>query len=225
MKHPQPDNFIDIHTHRVIPVPGVFAVENLMAHENIDPAVISALAFTAGIHPWYLNENNREQLLKYVSNASSDKRLIAMGEAGFDKLRGPDMELQRTTFEEQVLISCEIKKPLFIHCVKAWDELLAVHKRMRPSTLWMVHGFRGKKELASQLLARGMYISLWYEFVLRPESAELIRFLPEDRIFLETDGADVSIIDIYNKVADDLGISTNTLKSIISSNYHKIFVT
>ena len=224
MNHPQTGDFIDIHTHGVLPVYGVFAVENLMAHEYTDPAVISAAAFTAGIHPWYLNENNREQLLKYVRNASSDKRLIALGEAGFDKLRGPDMELQRTTFEEQVIISGEIEKPLFIHCVKAWDELLAVHKKMRPSTPWMVHGFRGKKELASQLLSRGMYISLWYEFVLRPESAELIRSLPGDRIFLETDGADVSIKDIYNKVADDLGISTNNLKSIISSNYYKLFV-
>ena len=224
MKHPHPGDFIDIHTHRVVPVPGVYAVENLMAHENIDPAVISAEAFTAGIHPWYLNEDNRVKLLEYVRNASSGKCLIALGEAGFDKLRGPDMELQRAVFEDQVDIASEISKPLFIHCVKAWEELLSVHKKMRPSTPWMVHGFRGKKELASQLLARGMYISLWYEFVLRPESAELIRFLPGDRLFLETDGADASIIDIYSKVAGDLQISVNSLKSIIYSNYYKLFV-
>jgi TatD DNase family protein len=224
MKLPQQGDYIDIHTHKVRPVTGVFAVENLMAHENIDPVGISAAAFTAGIHPWYLNEDNRKQLLEYVRKVSVNPDLIAFGEAGFDKLRGPAMEIQRTTFEEQVHLACEIEKPLFIHCVRAWDELMSVHKNLRPSTTWMVHGFRGKKELVSQLLTRGMYISLWFDFVLRPESAELLRFIPKNRIFLETDGADVEIKDIYGKVAADLEISEDELKSIIFSNYKELFL-
>ena len=36
------------------PAEGIFAVENLMAHENLKPENIAARAFTAGIHPWYL---------------------------------------------------------------------------------------------------------------------------------------------------------------------------
>jgi TatD DNase family protein len=223
MKLPHPDDLIDIHTHKVISVQGIFPVENLMAHENIDPSGISAGAFTAGIHPWYLNENNREQLLDYIRDVSSNPDLIALGEAGFDKLRGPDMEIQRVTFEEQVRISCEKNKPIFIHCVRAWNELLLVHKKLRPSTTWIVHGFRGKKELASQLLAKGMYISLWFDYALRPESADIIRFLPKGRLFLETDGADISIIDIYKKVAGDLQITVEILKSIIFSNFIELF--
>jgi Tat protein secretion system quality control protein TatD with DNase activity len=45
-----------------------------------------------------------------------------------------------------------------------------------------------------------MYLSFWFDFILRPESAELLRNLPMDRIFLETDGADVPIRDIYKKL-------------------------
>jgi len=224
MKLPCPGDYIDIHNHQVKPVRGVFAVENLMAHESISPESISAEAFTAGIHPWYLNNENRKQLLKYVLKVSGNPDLIALGEAGFDKLRGPAMELQRTTFEEQVHIACANQKPLIIHCVRAWDELLAVHKNLKPPISWMVHGFRGRKELASQLLARGMYISLWFDFVLRPESEELLKFIPKNRIFLETDGADVAIEDIYRKVAAHLQISEDELKSIIFSNYKELFL-
>ncbi|OFY74947.1 MAG: hypothetical protein A2V46_13545, partial [Bacteroidetes bacterium RBG_19FT_COMBO_42_7] len=165
MNLPQPDDYIDIHTHNAKPAKGIFAVENLMAHENLMPGTITAKAFTAGIHPWHLNEFNRDKLLEYVSNVAGDPKLIAFGEAGFDKLRGPSVELQTSTFAEQVKIAGEYNKPLVIHCVRAWEELLAAHRNMKPLTPWLVHGFRGKKELALQLIKRGMYLSFWFDFV------------------------------------------------------------
>lgn len=223
MNFPQPGEYIDIHTHDAKPVEGIFAVENLMAHENQKPENISARAFTAGIHPWHLNENNREQLLKYIRDISAKPGLIAFGEAGLDKIRGPSIELQKSTFAEQVKIAGENRKPLVIHCVRSWDELLAAHKNLKPVTPWLVHGFRGKKELALQLIKRGMYLSFWFDFILRPESAELIRFLPKERIFLETDGANVEIREIYRKVSDDLEISEDKLKERILKNFYLLF--
>jgi TatD DNase family protein len=223
MNLPQPGEYIDIHTHNSKPAEGIFAVENLMAHENMKPKKISARAFTAGIHPWHLNENNREQLLEYVRNIAGNPDLIAFGEAGFDKLRGPSIELQKSTFTEQVKIAGENQKPLVIHCVRSWDELLAAHKNLKPLTPWLVHGFRGKKELALQLIKRGMYLSFWFDFVMRPESADLLRFLPKERIFLETDGADVDIKEIYRKVSDDLEINIDVLKERMRNNFNLLF--
>ncbi len=223
MNLPQPDDYIDIHTHNAKPAKGIFAVENLMAHENLMPGTITAKAFTAGIHPWHLNEFNRDKLLEYVSNVAGDPNLIAFGEAGFDKLRGPSVELQTSTFAEQVKIAGEYNKPLVIHCVRAWEELLAAHRNMKPLTPWLVHGFRGKKELALQLIKRGMYLSFWFDFVMRPDSAELLRFLPNYRIFLETDGADVDIRDIYRKVSIDLGMDVDELKRIVINNFNALF--
>jgi TatD DNase family protein len=223
MNLPQPGEYIDIHTHNSKPAEGIFAVENLMAHENLKPKKISARAFTAGIHPWHLNENNREQLLEYVRNIAGNPDLIAFGEAGFDKLRGPSIELQKSTFAEQVKIAGENQKPLVIHCVRSWDELLVTHKNLKPVTPWLVHGFRGKKELALQLIKRGMYLSFWFDFVLRPESADLLRFLPKERIFLETDGADMDIREIYRKVSGDLEISIDELKERMRNNFNLLF--
>jgi len=223
MNLPQAGDFIDIHTHGSGSADGIFSVENIMAHEGTDPTYISANAFTAGIHPWHLNEANMESLLEFIRKISGNPSLIAFGEAGFDKLRGPSIELQRSTFAEHVKIAGENGKPLIIHCVKAWDELLAAHKNLRPATPWLVHGFRGKRELALQLIKRGMYLSFWFDFVLRPESAELLRYLPEERIFLETDGAGVDIREIYKKVSGDLAVSVDELKSIILGNYKQLF--
>jgi TatD DNase family protein len=223
MNSPEQGEYIDIHTHDSKPDKGIFAVENIMAHENLQPETISAKAFTAGIHPWHLNENNREELLKYVRNIAGSPNLIALGEAGFDRLRGPSLELQESTFEEQVKMAGWKHKPLIIHCVRAWDELLAAHKNLKPEKPWLVHGFRGKKELANQLISRGMYLSFWFDFVLRPESADLLRFLPKNRIFLETDGADVDIRKIYKKAADDLALTVDELKTIILNNFNFLF--
>ena len=223
MNLPQTGDFIDIHTHDSVPSDGIFAVENIMAHEGPVPQNISAGAFTAGIHPWQLNENNRDKLLEFIRSIAANPGLIAFGEAGFDRLRGPSIELQKSVFAEQVRIASEKGKPLIIHCVRAWDELLAAHKNLKPRIPWMVHGFRGKKELALQLLKRGMYLSFWFDFVMRPGSAELLRFLPKDRIFLETDGAGTDIREIYDKVSKDLAVSVDDLKNIILGNYIQLF--
>ena len=221
---PQPGDYIDIHVHGGLPASGIFILESLMAHEGKLPVDVSGIAYTYGIHPWFLNEENHKQLINSVENTVIQPEIIAIGEAGFDRLRGPSPELQSRAFEEQIIISEKISKPVVIHCVRAWDELLAVYKKIKPKMPWLIHGFRGNVELASQLLSKGFYLSFWIDFVLRPESKELLKQLPADRIFLETDGADVDIKSIYNKVATDLDLSVDELKSIILKNFNKCLV-
>lgn len=223
MNQPVLGDYIDIHVHDGQPARGVFILESLMAHEEKLPSDKPGVAYTFGIHPWFLNEDNHDEHILSVEKIVRIPFIIAVGEAGFDRLRGPSAELQRRTFEEQVMISEEIKKPVIIHCVRGWDELLSVQKRLRPKMPWLVHGFRGNTELASQLLSKGMYLSFWFEFVLRPDSAGLLQTLPLDRIFLETDGAEVDIRQIYNKVAIDLALSVDVLKTKIYDNYKVFF--
>ena len=223
MNSPQSGDYIDIHTHGRKSEPGVFIIENLMAHENITPGNIQEQACSYGIHPWYLDHKNLDQLLNNVNSVAGYTNLIAIGETGFDKLRGASEELQRRAFEEQISVSEERRKPVVIHCVRAWDELFASYKKLKPLMPWLIHGFRGNIELAGQLLSKGFYLSFWFDFILRPESALLLRSLPKDRIFLETDGADVDIREIYKKVAGDLDISVDELKLVIQENFNSLF--
>jgi TatD DNase family protein len=223
MYFPQTEDYIDIHVHRGRPASGIFIVESLMAHEEKLPVDISGVVYTYGIHPWFLDGNNYNQLILSVENSITHPDVIAVGEAGFDRLRGPSIELQRSVFEQQIAISEDIGKPVIIHCVRAWEELLSVQKKLKPKMPWLVHGFRGNMELASQLLSKGMYLSVWFDFVLRSESQNLLRHLPVNRLFLETDGAEVDIRNIYKKVAYDLGLPVDELKSIILKNYNEFF--
>jgi TatD DNase family protein len=223
MQLPHPGDYIDIHVHDGTPASGIFILESLMAHEGKSPADTSGVGYTCGIHPWFLTEVNHKQLLYSVESSISLPGVIAVGEAGFDRLRGPSVELQRQTFEEQVKISEETAKPVVVHCVRGWDELLLVRKKLRPKMPWLVHGFRGNVELATQLLSKGMYLSFWFDFILRPESSGLLKKLPLNKIFLETDGADVDIRDIYKKVANDLDLSVDELKSMILKNFGDFF--
>jgi TatD DNase family protein len=223
MNYPGPSDYIDIHNHGSKASPGIFTIETLMAHEGREPVDLEGITFTIGIHPWYLDEGNKGLLLEKVKELAGNPNVAAIGEAGFDRIRGASPFLQKEIFEEQVIISENCHKPLVIHCVRAWDELLTEHKRLRPKMPWLVHGFRGKPELAAQLITKGMYLSFWFEFVMRPESAPLLKSVPVDRIFLETDGADIDIRDIYEKVSSDLEIDEDLLKTRIYSNFCSFF--
>ena len=223
MNFPENGDYINIHTHGGKSSPGIFIVESLMAHEGILPQDVPGTAFSYGIHPWFLNEGNSEEMLKRVRDNAGNPTVVAVGEAGFDKLRGPSQELQYRIFCEQVKIAETLSKPVVIHCVRAWDELLSAYKSLKPKTNWIIHGFRGSRELAAQLLSKGIYLSFWFDFIIRPESSLLIKSLPVNRIFLETNGADIDIRQIYDKVAKDLGITVEELKKIMLDNFNTVF--
>ncbi len=219
MNLPRPDDYIDIHTHGSLPEPGLFVVNTLMVHEDNVIITTPGVACCAGIHPWHLSDDNCEILWSRLQDLAENPALFAIGEAGFDRLRGPSPELQREMFVRQALLAEKKNKPLIIHCVKAWDELLDQHRKLRPSVPWLVHGFRGSRELAMQLISRDFYLSFWFEFVTRSASTELLQFVPGGKIFLETDGSGTDIRNIYDKVANDLSLSTEGLKTLVYSNF------
>jgi len=225
MTFPDPGDYIDIHNHGAKPADGIFTVETLMAHEEREPQNLRGITFSLGIHPWYLDEKNHNQLIARVLKMAGNPDVAAIGEAGFDRIKGPAAELQQKTFEEQVVIAEKIGKPVVIHCVRAWDELLKAHKKLKPKMPWLIHGFRGKPDLAQQLVSKGMYLSFWFDFVMKPESLPLLKSIPKERFFLETDGADIDIKNIYNKVSKDLGIEIDLIKDQVYENFCDFFRT
>lgn len=172
--------------------------------------------FSCGIHPWY--SEDAEPQLKFLKEVADDYRIVAIGEAGFDKLKGPSLSLQEYIFEQQINLSENLKKPLIIHCVKAWDELLHMHKKHKPVQKWIIHGYRGKPELTRQLLAHGFLFSVGDRFNDRS-----LREIPLDRLFCETDVTDITIEEVYNQVADTLDIPVEILASYIEDNVKRVF--
>jgi TatD DNase family protein len=90
--------------------------------------------------------------------------------------------VQTNIFLHHVELSERLEKPLTIHCVRAFDRMLMLRKQLRPTQPWVIHGFRGKPELAQQLLAAGFDLSFGTLF-----NAESFNLCPPERRFTETD--------------------------------------
>ena len=139
---------VDIHTHRLPQVPGT-AIANCYP-ETFSPQ--SGGWYSVGIHPWHIGRSGGgysgvegpvasrvcglEELVRHP-------QVLAVGEAGLDKLADAPMDLQVEVFRCQACLAEEVGKPLVIHLVKAVDELLKVKRDLRPSNPWIIHGFRG----------------------------------------------------------------------------------
>ena len=171
--------------------------------------------FSVGFHPWHADEFS-EDLQNKLTAWSSDPRFIAIGECGLDKNSKVSFEVQSRVFEFQVALSEKACKPMIIHCVGRFNELLELKKKLNPHQQWIIHGFRGKPELAKQVLTSGCALSFGEHF--NPESVSLT---PTDRLFIETDESTLPISDIYNSISfiknclpDELNAGENLLKQL-----------
>lgn len=192
----------DIHTHKIASQPPegykLVSIVNTYPH-TANLVNIDDVYYSCGMHPWYL-DNAREQFDR-LKEVVKNNRVVAVGEAGLDKIQGGDWLLQMEYFRKQIELAEEIQKPLIIHCVKAWNELIDLHKEYMPKNTWIVHGFRGKPELAEQLVRKGIKISLGNSF-----NPQVLKRISLDSIFCETDDNNISILSIYCCVCENAGI-------------------
>lgn len=169
--------------------------------------------YSAGIHPWHVDDRQWEILKKWISHP----RIVLVGEAGLDRLALTSSGIQEDFFIRQIELSEEAGKPLIIHCVKAWDELFRIRRITRPAMPWIIHGFRGKKQLAEQLLDRGLYLSFGARY--NPEA--LHPAWAAGRLLLETDDSPIHVGSLYRHVAEELQIT----EALLSQTIESIFIT
>lgn len=206
--------YFDIHTHHKPSCPDStvysYAMGDNLSREGIKHCSV-------GIHPWYLTSENAEEQLKWLLQEVCRKDVVAIGECGLDKLRGPSMSLQQTVFRECVLLSEEKFLPLIVHTVKCTEELIRIKKELKPHMPWIIHGFRGRREVALEYIKHGFYLSFGEKF-----QEDALRCVPFDRLFIETDDSLLAITAIYQKVAKSYGISMELLMEHIASNFEKV---
>ncbi len=213
--------FLDIHSHIENTDGGTLTIRNIIIEEEpIQEPLYQQQCYSAGIHPWYISETNWEQQLAQLENLLNQPQVKLVGECGLDRLNGPDLLLQQQVFERQIQLAEKFQKPLIIHCVKCFSELLQLKKKSQPTVPLILHGFNSKMEIASQLLRAGFNFSLGVALLNRSSNAaQLIKHLPDSRLFLETDDKNISISEIYQAAASLKNISINQLKDIIFANW------
>ena len=167
--------------------------------------------FSAGLHPWDVTDDFENQLIE-LENILANPRVVAVGECGFDTLKGPSHELQEQAFVRQVELSERYGKPMILHVVRDFDSVIRLRKQFKPTQKWLIHGFRGGLAQMDQLYAQGILVS----FGLK-HNPEAVRHVPSDRLFLETDGAG-PINQVISDAATLRAATLEAISSLISTN-------
>lgn len=200
--------YIDIHTHSNFSTNESIVVRNLSLSEGENFTALDEEGFVSvGIHPWDIEKLDEDWFVR-LQKVVEDKRIAMIGECGLDKNIETELELQKDIFTKQIQLSESIKKPLIIHCVGRFNELIELKKIHNPFQKWIIHGFRGKPQLAEQLLRAGFDLSFGEKF--NPESVEIT---PVERIFVETDESTVPVGQIYEQIAEIKGCKVEELNS------------
>ena len=184
---------LDIHTHRLPSDPSTALFSYFPGKE---PPPVRARYLSAGLHPWYLSDKPLPERLEKLEQQLADRRVLAIGEVGLDKCCPVPWELQEQAFEAVVRLAEEREKPIVIHNVRATAELMAVRKRIRARQPWVMHGFRGKKELAESWIRQGCYLSFGERYV-----PDTLQSVPLDRLLMETDDSQTDIRQLYARAA------------------------
>lgn len=206
---------VNIHTHIEPPIPGE-AIVNCFP-EKFEPKRRGW--YSVGIHPWYVTESFSSTAMRSCFDvAVQSEQVLAVGEAGLDKLAGAPLDEQIEVFEFQAQLAKAYDKPLIIHLVKAMDELLKLKKDIRPENPWIIHGFRGNAILAGEFLRHGFHLSFGERY-----QEEALRVVPDDKLFLETDESLVSIGELCQRAARIRGVEPKALRETVERNVCKIF--
>ena len=204
-------NFFDFHHHDADRKSGIY---NLKFNEEI-PEIF----FSAGIHPKSLSDGLEKQLI-WLQEISVAENCVAIGECGLDGLIDVDEESQEKAFLAQIEIANSVKKPLIIHCVKRFSQLLKFRKMSKVPMI--VHGFNKRKTIGDDLLKNGLCLSFGKSVLYNVNLQDFVKHLPIENLFLETDSADFEIKELYQKVADLKNMRLEDLSEKIKNNLQNL---
>jgi len=211
--------------------------------------------------------NSRSENFDYefYKNLAQDKKVVAVGECGLDyavfarkqserpqkrasaeALREGGLpsekeikNKQKEIFLKQLKLSVEIKKPIMIHCRKAFDDLIQIlnsNSQFLNTPPGIIHFFTGTIDDAKKLLEMGFYFTFGGLITYNRQFDEIIKFIPLEKILLETDAPYVApepyrgkrneptyIKETAKKMAELKNISLEKTARQTTQNAFKIF--
>lgn len=211
--------FFNLHTHKFTNNSEVLELVNQYPWE-FDETIPN---YSIGIHPWYIDENRLESDLKTIDEKLQLKECLALGECGLDKRIEVPMQLQIEVFEKQIALAEKHQKPLVLHLVAAFQELIEIKNRLKISVPIIIHGFSKNDQVANELLKNGFYLSFGKYLLRNPELEVVFKSVPNDNFFLETDTIDENLEEVYQLAAKYKSIKIEDVVEIVNSNFKTVF--
>jgi TatD DNase family protein len=179
--------------------------------------------YSIGIHPWYISENRLKSDLEVIEEKIQLPECLALGECGLDKRIEIPLQLQIEIFEKQLLLAEKFQKPVILHLVAAFEELLEIINRLKISVPIIIHGYSKSKELAKQLLDNGLYFSFGKYLIQNENLKEVFLSIPDNRFFLETDSSDYAIAEVYTLAGKYKNCKIEDIQQQIKTNFKLVF--
>jgi TatD DNase family protein len=211
--------YFNLHTHKFTDDPNTLELVNQYPWA-FDAAIPQ---YSIGIHPWYIEEQRLARDLVVIAEKLALPECLALGECGLDKRIDIPMALQTMVFEKQIALAEQFRKPLVLHLVAAYQELLEIKSRMKITVPVILHGFSKNKQIAQQLVANGCYLSFGKYLLRNPELKSVFLSIPNDRLFLETDTIEETLEEVYALAASYKGITVAEMQTITTANRLRVF--
>ncbi len=158
------------------------------------------VALTSGIHPSRADRDDLTALVDQLSDQVAAGRIVAVGELGLDyHWDTGERGVQQWLLDEQLALAAGSDLPVIIHNREADDDIRAALQRLRPRGV--MHCFSQGLAFCRVCLDLGMYISFGGNLTYKrsEEIREAARFVPADRLLVETDSPYLSPLPVRGR--------------------------
>lgn len=176
---------------------------------------------------------------EYYKKLAQDQKVVAIGECGLDyyRLGEETKKKQQETFVRQIELAVEIKKPLMIHCRHAFSDLISIlNTKYKILNTGIIHFFTGTVDDAHKLLDMNFSFSFGGVITFARDYDEAVRYVPLEKILLETDAPYVApipyrgkrnepayIIEVAKRIAELKNLPFDEICATTRKNALKIF--
>jgi TatD DNase family protein len=211
-------SYINIHTHTK-PGTNELVVRNAYLKLNAIQIVRLHYMVSVGLHPWHINKYNLTTCTDLLMDAVHLDNVFAVGEIGIDRAIDIPVSTQIQYFEAQLNIARAVQKPVIIHAVKSYSDLMPFLKKTKVP--FVFHGFTGNIQQAKEILKFNAYLSFG-KSLIDDKHREVLAQIPNDRFLLETDVSKIGIDNVYELAAKAKGITIDELKSVVFNTFAAI---
>lgn len=150
------------------------------------------LSFAVGLHPLDTDKWTPSSRAQILELASSDPRVVAIGETGLDFYKADNRQQQIAAFQAQLAIAQELSLPVIIHCRDAAPEMAQLLRDFwqdQGSVRGVMHCWGGTPTETEWFLELGFYISFSGTVTFKNAAGiqASARMVPSDRLLIETD--------------------------------------
>jgi TatD DNase family protein len=193
---------------------------------------------SVGVHPGY--PEAEEPTVEALTLLAQAAKVVAIGETGLDyHYQQGELAWQRERFRTHIRVGHVTHKPLIIHTRAAVEDTLTIMREEAACEVGgVMHCFTESLSMAKAVLDMGFYISFSgiVTFKNAADLRETVRYIPLDRLLIETDSPYLAPVPFRGKtnqpafipyvaqcIADVRNLSIEEIAQATTANFFTLF--